>query len=339
MNNDKQSRRRMALLEVLKQHDRPVISHDIAHDLQKRGYDTSERTVRLDLQKLDQEGITINHGRRGHVLSPTGLAELRNARTLERIGYLSVKIDAMTYGMDFDLERRAGTVVINTTVCEPRQLRAALGEIVTVFAKGYAMGTLVALMGPGERVGEVTIPEERIGFCTVCSVTLNGVLLKHGVPTRSRFGGLLEMRDGVATRFAEAITYDGTSLDPLVVFIRGGFTNYRGAIGSGNGLIGASFREIPAGARDLAGQLAGKLAAIGLGGFLEIGPPGCELFGIPTSEGCCGAVVIGGLNPVSIMEERGDHVTATALSGFLEYNRLFSYTELGARLAAMTGLR
>jgi repressor of nif and glnA expression len=333
--NDKVSRRRLAIMEVLKQHARPVVSRTIARDLKLRGHDIGERTIRLDLQGLDREGIAIGHGRRGHSLAPAGLAELRNARTMDRIGYLSARIDAMTFGMDFDLERRAGTVVVNTTVCEARHLQAALGEIAVVFAKGYAMGNLVALLKPGERVGDIAIPPGRIGFCTVCSITLNGVLLKHGVPTRSRFGGLLELRGGVAMRFAEAITYDGTSLDPLVVFIRGGFTNYRDAIRTGNGLIGASFREIPAAARELAQQLAEKVAAVGLGGFLEIGPPGCELFGIHASEGCCGAVVIGGLNPVSIMEERGDHVVATALSGFLEYNRLFPYTELGARLAAL----
>ncbi len=337
--NEKLTRRRLAILEALRQHGGPVISQAIASDLQLRGFEISERTIRLDLQKLDREGSTVNHGRRGHTLSPAGQEELRHARTVERVGFLSAKIDAMTYGMDFDLERRAGTVVVNTTICEPRQLRQSLDEISTVFARGYAMGRLVALIPPGDQVGDMTIPAGRVGFCTVCSITLNGVLLKHGVPTRSRFGGLLELRDGEPTRFAEAITYDGTSLDPLVVFIRGGFTNYLGAIENGNGLIGASFREIPAGARELARQIAEKTAAVGLGGFLEIGPPGCELYGIPASEGCCGAVVIGGLNPVSIMEERGEHVLAHALSGFLEYNKLFPYTELGRRLEGIMTTR
>ena len=48
------------------------------------------------------------------------------------------------------------------------------------------------------------------------SITLNGVLLKHGIPTTSSFGGLLELREGRAIRFVEMIHYDGTSIDPLV---------------------------------------------------------------------------------------------------------------------------
>ncbi|NLF23509.1 MAG: DUF128 domain-containing protein [Lentisphaerae bacterium] len=334
--NEKFKRRRLAILEVLKRHDGPVVSHDIAYELNLRGLDVGERTIRLDLQEMDAQGVTLRLGRRGRRLSEAGLAELRTARTVERIGFLSSKIDAMSYAMTLDLERRSGTVVVNTTVCEPDQLRQSLGEIAAVFAKGYGMGQLVFLAGPGERIGAVDIPPRRIGFCTVCSIVLNGVLLKQGIPVQSKYGGLLELRDGEPARFAEAIDYRGTSIDPLVIFIRGGFTSYRRAIRTGNGLIGASFRELPADAAGLARSIAARTDAMGLGGFYRMGAPGCDLLGIPASEGCCGAVVIGGLNPVSIMEERGEHVIATALSGLLEYGRLFPYTELPRRLAALT---
>jgi repressor of nif and glnA expression len=53
----------------------------------------------------------------------------------------------------------------------------------------------------------------------VCSITLNGVLLKHGIPTTSRFGDP-ELQNRKPMRFAEIIMYDGTSIDPLEVFIQ-----------------------------------------------------------------------------------------------------------------------
>ena len=86
------------------------------------------------------------------------------------------------------------------------------------------------ILAPGEQIGSLTVPPDRIGFCSVCSITINGVLLKHGVPTTSRFGGLLELRDRTPVRFVEMIHYDGTSIDPLEVFIRSGMTDYHGAI-------------------------------------------------------------------------------------------------------------
>jgi repressor of nif and glnA expression len=42
--------------------------------------------------------------------------------------------------------------------------------------------------------------------------------------------------------------------------------------------------------------------------------------------------VIGGLNPVAILEETGAEVRHTALSGLMEFNRLFPYQELKDRL-------
>jgi hypothetical protein len=196
------------------------------------------------------------------------------------------------------------------------------------------MGSLLALLSPGESLGEWTVPPGKLGLCTVCSVTLNGVLMKHGVPTTSRFGGLLELCNGRPTRFIEMIHYDGTSIDPLEVFIRSGMTNYRGAIRDGNGVIGAGFREIPENSRNVAAQLAERVATIGLGGFMEIGWPDQPVFELAVPPGRIGVVMIGGLNPVSVLEEHGYRVSSRALAGLLEYSRLFHFDELPKVLAA-----
>lgn len=157
--------------------------------------------------------------------------------------------------------------------------------------------------------------------------------MKHGVPTTSRFGGLLELRDGLPTRFVEMIHYDGTSIDPLEIFIRSGMTDYCGAVRDGNGLIGAGFREMPANSRDLAVQLADRVSAIGLGGFMEIGWPDQPVLEVPVTPGRIGVVMIGGLNPIAVLEERGHRVHSRALAGLLEYNRLIHFDEFPKTLA------
>ena len=326
--NDKQQKKELAVLDILRAAEGPMSGARLAEAMADRGFDVSERSMRLYLGDLDGRGLTCNHGKRGRTISELGRTELEAARTLERVGFLSAKIDEMTYGMDFDLATRAGTVVVNATVVEPEVLKACIDPVCQVFAQGFAMGQLVCLIGPGEQVGDTPIPEGKIGFCTVCSITLNGVLLKRGVPMRSRFGGLLELREGKAVRFVEMITYDGTSIDPLEVFIRSGMTDYMGTIGTGNGRIGASFREIPAASRDLVVSLARQLDRIGLGAFLRIGYDGQALLEVPVNQGRAGAIVIGGLNPASIFEEGGHRVGTRALAGFLEFNRLYPYTEL-----------
>jgi len=325
-------RRKLAILNLLKASGQPVNSAGIAESLAGQGQETSERTVRLYLQELDQAGLTQNLGRRGRSITERGLSELDAAQALVRVGFLSAKIDQMTYRMSFDLSTRTGTVVVNTTLATREQLTRCMDKICQVFEKGYAMGQLAALLEPGEQMGDLVVPDGMLGFCSVCSITLNGVLLKHGIPMHSRFGGLLELRDGRPSRFVEMITYDGTSIDPLEVFIRSAMADYVGAITTGNGRIGASFREIPAESRELVSDLAHKLEVIGLGGLMEIGRPGQDLFDIPVSEGRIGAVVIGGLNPTAILEELGVRVVSRALSGLLGFNRLFPYEELPSRI-------
>ncbi len=332
---DKQHPRELAILQALKQHGGAMTSADIAQALSEQGMDGGDRTVRLCLLGLDEKGFTRNLGKRGRIITEKGLAEVYSRRTLQRMGFLSAKIDQMTYRMSFDLALRTGSVVVNTALVEQRQLVKCLEEINKVFEKKLAMGYLTGLLAPGEQMGDILVPAGMVGFCTVCSITLNGVLLKHGIPCRSRYGGLMEFHEGRAQRFLELVDYDGTTIDPLEIFLRSGMTNYLGAISSGSGRIGASFRELPAESREVALELGRKLDAVGLGGFLEIGQPGQPLFGIPVSEGRAGAVVIGGLNPMAVFEEMGVRLFSRALSGLLEFHRLFRYEELAHRVSAL----
>jgi repressor of nif and glnA expression len=129
------------------------------------------------------------------------------------------------------------------------------------------------------------------------------------------------------------INYDGTTIDPLEVFIRSGMTDYIGAITNGNGRIGASFREFPSDSKTLVTELAQKLGRAGLGALMRIGHSGQALLEIPVSEGRIGAIVIGGLNPVAIFEETGIRVFSRAMSGLMDFSRLFRYESLKERVA------
>jgi repressor of nif and glnA expression len=332
---EKTEKKRLSILRVLQEAGKPVGSLKITERLEAAGNDISERTVRFYLKEMDQEGLTENLGRKGRLITERGLREIGSARIMERIGFLAAKIDQMTYRMSFDLATRSGTVVVNVSIVSKADLLAAAPFVKKVFAAGYAMGRLAALFAPGERIGEVTIPAGTIGLGTVCSITLNGVLLTHGIPTYSRFGGLLELQNSTPTRFVEAIHYSGTTLDPLEVFISSRMTDYMGAIRDGNGRIGASFRELPAESRDRVTDLAQRLSDVGLGGFMTIGWPNQSVLEIPVNQGQVGAIVIGGLNPAAILEERDIKTHSRALAALAEYERFFHFEELEDRIHAI----
>jgi repressor of nif and glnA expression len=329
---DKVQKKKLSILRILRETDGPLSSVKINAQLIARGHETSERTVRFYLLEMDKDGLTENCGKRGRKITENGLGYLSETRAFEKLGLMAARIDQKTYGMTFDLDKKTGTVVMNVSFIDRKELGRSVVLMQRVFAAGYAMGELVTIYRPGQHIADMHVPSDCVGIGTVCSVTLNGVLLSHGIPTNSRFGGLLEIIKGSPTRFVELIHYEGTTLDPLEIFIKSGMTDYTGATKTGNGLIGAGFREVPAGSRNHVIQLASRLQSVGLGGFLAVGWPGQPLFDIPVSEGRLGAVVIGGLNPVAILEEQGIKTRSSALATVADYDILFSYKELAARV-------
>lgn len=329
---EKTEKKRLAILRILLESGECLTSSKLTRQLLDLGHDVSGRTVRLYLIELDREGLTKNFGKRGRQITSRGSKELSAVKAYEKMGFMAAKIDQLTFNMTFDIAKKSGTVIINISMLPLDKLKRAVPQIKKVFNAGFAMGRLLTLFRPGERVGELTVPEGCVGIGTVCSVTLNGVLLTHGVPTSSRYGGLLEIQDKQPRRFVELISYEGTTIDPLEIFIRTGMTDYIGATGSGNGRIGAGFREIPADSRGRVQEIAGHLEKVGLGGFMRIGWPGQPLLDIPVSEGRAGAVVIGGLNPIAILEEDGIRITSRAMANIVDYQLLFPYQELDQRM-------
>lgn len=332
---DRIERKRLAILRILRDEGKPVGSQQITGKLTASGYDITDRTTRYHLLAMDKQGLTEYVGKRGRRITPLGLAEIGNARAHEKVGFISAKINQMAFHMSFDIDTLQGSLIVNVSLVKMHDLLAACPLIKRVYEKGFSMGELISLFAPGEKIGDTTVPPGYVGIVTVCSISLNGVFLSHKIPVDLRFSGLLEIRENEPTRFVSIINYDGTSLDPLEMFIKSGMTDYLGATEDGNGLIGAGFREIPAETRDQVQEIAERLSRVGLGGFMEIGLPDQNVSEVPVSEGNIGIVVIGGLNPMAILEETGFEVHSQALSGYVEYPRLFSYTELAQRARKM----
>ena len=330
----KQEKKKNAILNVLKDENAPVNSRRIARVLSAAGYDLCERTVRMYLAELDAKQLTCSCGRRGRSITEQGCNALRAQAITQNSGRFSDKIAQISYRMNFNLAECVGTIITNMSVVDPGNFFQKLPLIQQVFKKSYAIGDRVCLLQPGEEMSGTVIPSGQIGFCSICSITINGVMLKYGVPTASRFGGLLEIHHGKPRQFLEMIDYSRTTIDPIELFIRSGMTDYLGAIRTGNGRIGAGFNEYPADSRPEVMRIANNLSEAGMGAFLEIGFPGQPILGVPVGAGSIGAIVVGGLNLNSISEENSCFVKSRSLSGTMEYERLFPSCHLAALLGS-----
>jgi len=326
--NPETERKIVSILRVLSESSEPLGSITIARELERYGIFLSERAVRYHLRITDERGYTQPLGRDGRMITPQGLEELRMALAPEQVGFILERLEFLAFQTDFDPQKRTGQLPINTSLIDKDKFKKALSAMRDVFKAGICVSELVATASEGEKLGSVVIPSGKIGLATVCSVVVNGVLLKAGVPIESRFGGILEVRNSKPRRFVAIINYAGTSLDPSEQYIRARMTSVSEAAKSGNGKILANFREIPSPSRAIVDEKVAMLNEAGINGVYVLGntsEPTCQ---IAVGLNRVGVVLLGGLNPVAAAVEAWIEVESIAESGLIDFQQLQSFWQL-----------
>jgi HTH-type transcriptional regulator, global nitrogen regulator NrpRI len=316
-----------AILRVLDKRADAMGSSELAAELLSHGIELSERTVRYYLKLLDEKGLTEVHGKRGRKITSRGREELDDAFVSERLNFVISRIDSLAYLTDFNPDDMKGRIILNISFFPEKRLRDALRVMLPVFGSPYIMSDRIVLARGGERIGDVRVPEGTVGLGTVCSITLNGVFLKAGIPVSSRYGGVVEMREGELTRFTSLISYEGSSLDPLEIFIRSRMTDVMGCLKEGSGKILGSFREIPVVSLREAENMREKMMRRGLGGRIIFGKPNQPLLDIPVGADRVGMIVAGGLNPIAAAHESGIYTETLAMSTLYEYAALMRFND------------
>jgi repressor of nif and glnA expression len=322
-------RKVLAILNALGDSQEAVGSTIIAKRLKDQGIELSERAVRYHLRLMDERGLTRLAGRRdGRIITELGQTELKKAMVTHKVGFAFSRIELLAFRTNIDLDKRTGFIPANVSFFHKEDLNKALKAMKPIFQAGLCASELVAVAKEGEVIGDVIVPEGKIALATVCSVVVNGALLKAGVPIDSKFGGILQIQNYSPLRFIELIHYAGSSLDPSEIFIRANMTSVTKAAKDGNGEILANYREIPGVCRPLAEEVAAKLKDANLGGVLLIGnisEPVCE---IPIELNRIGVVLIGGLNPAAAAAEAGIISESHAMSTVVDYQTLVKVSEI-----------
>jgi hypothetical protein len=321
-------RKVIAILKVLNDSPQPLGARIIAQRLKDYGVSLTERAVRYHLKFMDERGLTYPMGRNGRTITPLGAEELRSALVRDKVGFIIERIELLAFNTTFDLENHTGCIPVNISFFPKGKFGGALRAMKEAFKAGLCVSDLVAIASEGERLGEVIVPEGKVGLATVCSIIINGALLRAGIPMDSRFGGILQIRNNKPLRFVELIYYSGSSLDPSEAFIRAKMTDVRGVAGRGEGKLLANFREIPAICKPKAVEVIAKLNEAGLRGLITMGDvsePVCE---IPVGLNRAGMILLGGLTPVAAAEEQGIEAENHAMSTVMEYRNLIKFWEL-----------
>lgn len=321
-------RKIISILKIINESSQPVGARLIARQLKGHGVELGERAVRYHLKLMDERGLTRLIGRDGRLITEAGIEELKSALVRDKVGLSISRIEMLSFRTDFDLDKHTGWIPANISFFPRDKFSKALKEMRPAFSAGFCASDLVAVAGEGETLGELTVPEGKTALATVCSLVINGTLLKAGVPIDSRFGGILQIRNHQPIRFVELIHYAGSSLDPSEVFISAKMTSVGQATRGGNGKILANFREIPALCRPVADEVVARLKEARLNGVLVIGETSEAVCEVPIELNRIGMVLLGGLNPVAAAAEAGIEVESQAMSTVLDYQSLIKFEEL-----------
>jgi len=319
-------RKILAILKVLSNTQGPVGSRLIARSLTSHGVELTERAVRYHLKLTDERGLTqLVRDRDGRVITEKGRREIENALVTDKIGFVISRIELLAYRTSFNYEQAAGMLPVNVTFFPEAKFQKALQVMAPAFEKGYCVSRRVAVAKGGERLGEAIVPANCVGLATVCSIVVNGVLLKAGIPMDSRFGGVLQIQNHKPIRFTQLIHYNGTSLDPSEIFIKAKMTAVREATKTGGGAILANFREIPAICRPVAEKVISGLRNAGVNGVLAMGDTSSKICETNVELNKIGLILIGGLNPVAAAVEAGFESESHSMNTILEYGELSDY--------------
>ena len=303
--------RMIEILRVLVNQDKPTGSKVIADELKEKGFNLGERAVRYHMQILDEKGYTEKKGYSGRVITDLGREKLEKGLIYDQVDFIYSKFEEMIYLTDFNYMTQQGNVVVNTSTIYNEESIEIMKEI---YKSGLSVSPYVNI-NEDKTTGEIEVT-------TICGTTIDGVLLKEGIPTQPQYGGLLKIENNHPVKFTEIISYKKTSVTPLDAFANSSLTSVLDVITKGNGLIPANFRLIPGVARERTIEIVKELIQIGIGGVIGISKEGEDLLGLPVPDGMVGMAIIGGITPFCAVKEMGGDIDLKIAEKLQDFNSL-----------------
>jgi repressor of nif and glnA expression len=303
------SHKDIEILKALSESPKPMSSSLIKRELEKRGVFVSERTIRYHLKILELKGLVSKHDQKGkRVITEKGLDVLSSALVSKRVGFVTTRFLSMAYSVTYDPSSNTGNVVANVLVMDKKFCDKALEFLELLNDADLLLAPYVKVIEENEEYHGISVSEGRVALLTVCDLTIDGVLIRSGVPVFFKYGGLVQMVNRRPLRFVELISYEGTTIPPLELLVRSRLTSVAKVLRTGTGTIPVAMREIIAEARDRTIQALSKLKEKGWKGILSVSAPDEPALGVPVSMGRFGLCMIGGLTPGAALLEEGIEV-------------------------------
>jgi hypothetical protein len=307
-------RKYIEILRILKEHREPMGAKRLSEIMAERGFVLSDRAVQYYLRYLDEMGFTEKVGNMGRILTSFGLEETESALVGDRIGFIISKLERLAFRSTFDPVTSTGDVAYNLSIVPEERLdevKSAFDEIIAARCGFY----------PGYRIidRDSRVPPGSAGLMTICSITMDGVFQRRGIPVRMAYGGRLAMEHGEPLRFVDLIGYRGTTIDPLLLFITAGLTSLSTVAATGTGTGLANVREVPAAAESSVREVVAQMRKAD---FIFPVAMGTSVFNLVTDPYRLSIVAFSGMNYVANTFEKGIPIRTEIGAGNVPFSRM-----------------
>ena len=228
-----------------------------------------------------------------------------------KIPFLLSKSWNLIQKVDFNVETRKGDIIVNVSYIKKENLEEALD----IMKESYESNP--TYINPYYQLVEHPTDYTKVGIATVCSLSIDGLLINNGIMSNPKYGGLLELNE--TPLFIDLISYNGSSVDPHKIFIAKNMTSITKNIGPGK--ILASLKEIPYISRDYAVHLLDILKNIGFS-IYKIGKPRELTYNAKVDNYNFGVVAGSGLNLIGALKENGIDVEVKAIAKLMKFEKM-----------------
>ena len=232
--------------------------------------------------------------------------------------FIKNRIEDLAMEVSYNPVENTGKIIFNLSLIPQGDLEEAISLFRNAYRAGLSVSDRIRILSEGEKLNDLTIPGGYAGICTMCTITLDGVLLRMGVPIRPVGGGLVEIDDRVPRRFTHMILFETTTIDPLEILVAQERTSILRVMKEGSGIILGNLRECHMEAESMVIGLLDSLSEGGFTGILEVGAPNVPLLGVDASPQYFGIAMVGGTNPMAALKEEGIQVVTKSLKGVMD---------------------
>ncbi len=233
-----------------------------------------------------------------------------NKNHYKKTPFLLSKMWNLIEQVEFDINTKKGKIISNISYIDKDDFEKTL----TIMEDTYNENS--QHINPYYKIIE-SPDDNKLGIGTICSLTIDGILINNGIMCSPKYGGLLELSE--KPLFIDLISYNGSSIDPHKVFIAKGMTSINSNLKSKR--ILASIKEVPYIARDNAVEKLEILKSIGFSVY-RIGKPREIIYNAKVDNYNIGIVTGSGLNQIAAIKEGDIDIEVKAMEKIIPFEQM-----------------